>query len=66
MTTNRWKNTIKNAEADNKANIATDRYPVIIEIIMKLKAKNRIAKPRKNTGSKRKKKIRNPTKDLAG
>ena len=47
MTTNRWKNTVTNAEADSKANIATDHYPVIMEIAMKLKAKNKIAKPRK-------------------
>jgi hypothetical protein len=35
-TTRRWKNSVKNAESDTKANIDSDHYPVINTIKIKL------------------------------
>ena len=50
LTTNRWKNTVKNAEADNKANIDTDHAPVIATIQIKLKGTKKNTKQRKTYG----------------
>ena len=49
LTTNRWKNTVQNAEADNEANIDTDHNPVIAKIRIKLKGRTKPSKQRKNT-----------------
>ena len=55
MTTERWKNTVRNAGADSESNIHSDHYPVWAEIQMKLKATKK--------GGKKRKKYRESTKE---
>ena len=47
LTTERWKNSVKNVESDCEANIHSDHYPVWAEIQMKLKAMKKGGQKRK-------------------
>ncbi len=55
ITTERWKNTVRNAEADSESNIHSDHFPVWAEIQMKLKAMKK--------GGMKRKKYRESTKE---
>ena len=39
LTMSRWKNSVCNCESDIKANVDSDHFPVIIEVLTKLRAK---------------------------
>ena len=61
LTTERWKNSVKNVEADPNANVTTRHKPVKARIKIKLKAIRASNKKRKNTESWKKKKKKHGT-----